>query len=98
LSRWNGFSLKAFRQNYPDGKTRNQLLVKLLFRYFEPQQGCIRIDGKDIRQLDVAEYRKRLAIVHQEVDLFNSTLLKICCTEILRQPLIKFRKPVKLLE
>jgi ATP-binding cassette subfamily B protein len=50
-------------------------LVKLLFRYFEPQQGCIRIDGKDIRQLDVGEYRKRLAIVHQDVDVFNGTLL-----------------------
>lgn len=51
-------------------------LVKLLFRYFEPQQGCIRIDGKDIRQLNVAEYRRRLAIVHQEVDIFNGTLLE----------------------
>jgi ATP-binding cassette, subfamily B, bacterial len=50
-------------------------LVKLLFRYFEPQAGCIRIDGQDIRTLDVTGYRKRLAIVHQEVDLFNGTLL-----------------------
>jgi ATP-binding cassette, subfamily B, bacterial len=50
-------------------------LVKLLFRYFEPQQGCILMDGTDIRQLDVTGYRKRLAIVHQEVDVFNGTLL-----------------------
>jgi ATP-binding cassette subfamily B protein len=50
-------------------------LVKLLFRYFEPQSGRILIDGQDIRSLDVTGYRKRLAIVHQEVDVFNGTLL-----------------------
>lgn len=50
-------------------------LVKLLFRYFEPDQGSILIDGLDIRQLDVTGYRQRLAIVHQDVDVFNGTLL-----------------------
>jgi ATP-binding cassette subfamily B protein len=50
-------------------------LVKLLLRYFEPNQGQILIDGQDIRRLDVANYRRRLAIVHQEVDVFNGTLL-----------------------
>ncbi|NJM28254.1 MAG: ABC transporter ATP-binding protein [Pseudanabaena sp. RU_4_16] len=50
-------------------------LVKLLFRYFEPSQGKILIDGQDIRDLDIRGYRRRLAIVHQEVDIFNGTLL-----------------------
>jgi ATP-binding cassette, subfamily B, bacterial len=50
-------------------------LVKLLCRYFEPTQGRILIDGEDIRTLDVTGYRRRLAIVHQEVDIFNGTLL-----------------------
>ena len=50
-------------------------LVKLLFRYFDPQSGRILIDGEDVRRLDVTGYRKRLAIVHQEVDVFNGTLL-----------------------
>ena len=50
-------------------------LVKLLLRYFDPQQGQILIDGQDIRTLDVGNYRRRLAIVHQEVDVFNGTLL-----------------------
>lgn len=50
-------------------------LVKLLFRYFDPTTGRILIDGQDVRQLDVTGYRKRLAIVHQEVDVFNGTLL-----------------------
>lgn len=51
-------------------------LVKLLFRYFDPNNGSILIDGTDIRQLDVSSYRKRLAIVHQEVDVFNGTLME----------------------
>lgn len=50
-------------------------LVKLLFRYFEPNQGCILMDGHDIRTLDVGQYRRRMAIVHQEVDIFNGTLV-----------------------
>jgi ATP-binding cassette subfamily B protein len=50
-------------------------LVKLLFRYFDPISGQVLIDGQDIRHLDITGYRKRLAIVHQEVDVFNGTLL-----------------------
>ncbi|MBD2578130.1 ABC transporter ATP-binding protein [Oscillatoria sp. FACHB-1406] len=50
-------------------------LVKLLFRYFDPSSGQILIDGEDIRTLDITRYRQRLAIVHQEVDIFNGTLL-----------------------
>ena len=50
-------------------------LVKLLFRYFDPDSGNVLIDGTDIRQLDISSYRQRLAIVHQEVDIFNGTLM-----------------------
>ncbi|MDG2616242.1 ABC transporter ATP-binding protein [Thermoleptolyngbya sichuanensis XZ-Cy5] len=50
-------------------------LVKLLFRYFEPHSGRVLIDGQDVRSLDITGYRKRLATVHQEVDVFNGTLM-----------------------
>lgn len=50
-------------------------LVKLLFRYFEPTHGHIRIDGTDISSLAIGSYRARLAIVHQEVDIFNGTIM-----------------------
>ncbi len=50
-------------------------LVKLLFRYFDPSYGQILIDGEDIRTLEIARYRRRLAMVHQEVDVFNGTVL-----------------------
>jgi ATP-binding cassette, subfamily B, bacterial len=50
-------------------------LVKLLLRYFEPTQGRICIDGTDIQSLAIGPYRSRLAIVHQEVDIFNGSIL-----------------------
>ena len=50
-------------------------LVKLLFRYFEPDRGKILVDGEDISSLDTTRYRRRLAIVHQDVDIFNGTVL-----------------------
>ena len=50
-------------------------LVKLFFRYFDPLSGRIFIDGQDITTLDITRYRQRLAIVHQEVDIFNGTVL-----------------------
>ena len=50
-------------------------LIKLLLRYFEPDRGKILIDGVDIRTLEVTGYRRRLAIVHQDVDIFNGTVL-----------------------
>jgi len=49
-------------------------LVKLLYRYFEPLNGKILIDDQDIRNLDINYYRRRLAIVHQDVDMFNGTI------------------------
>ncbi|WP_353929189.1 ABC transporter ATP-binding protein [Okeanomitos corallinicola TIOX110] len=50
-------------------------LIKLLLRYFEPNTGKILIDGEDICSFNVNKYRRRLAIVHQEVDIFNGTIL-----------------------
>ncbi|CCQ54403.1 MULTISPECIES: ABC transporter ATP-binding protein [Crocosphaera] len=50
-------------------------LIKLLLRYFQPTQGKILMDGQDIKTLDMVQYRQRLAMVHQEVEIFNGTLL-----------------------
>ncbi len=48
--------------------------VKLLFRYFEPTSGRILLNGRPIQDFNIAEYRRRLAIVHQDVDMFNGTI------------------------
>ncbi|MGK7898041.1 MAG: ABC transporter ATP-binding protein [Xenococcus sp. (in: cyanobacteria)] len=50
-------------------------LIKLLLRYFQSTQGQILMDGQDIKTLDIVQYRQRLAMVHQEVEIFNGTLL-----------------------
>jgi len=41
-------------------------LIKLLCRFYDPQQGGIRLDGVDLRDLDIAELRKQIAVLFQE--------------------------------
>ncbi len=49
-------------------------LTKLLFRFYDPQQGRILIDGQDIRQVSQQSLREALGIVPQDAVLFNDTL------------------------
>lgn len=49
-------------------------LAKLISRYYEHQNGQILIDGVDIRELDMHNYRKNLAIISQEVFLWNTSI------------------------
>jgi ATP-binding cassette subfamily B protein len=53
------------------GKTT---LTNLLLRFYDVQQGAIRIAGADIRQLPLKELRRRFAIVLQDSFLFTGTL------------------------
>lgn len=49
-------------------------LVKLLARYYEFQGGSIKIDGIDIRDMNLESYRRNLGIVQQDVFLFSGTI------------------------
>lgn len=49
-------------------------IVKLIARFYEFQEGQILIDDYDIRDFDLKEFRKQLAIISQEVFLFNDSL------------------------
>lgn len=49
-------------------------LVKLLFRLYDVNSGSVRLDGIDIREFAQREYRKLLAIVPQDVELFNASI------------------------
>ncbi len=53
------------------GKTT---LLSLLVRFYEPDEGKILIDGHDVKSLDLTFLRRQIAIVPQEVSLFNDTL------------------------
>ena len=49
-------------------------LVKLLLRFYEPQSGSIRIDGQDIRSLDLKSLRRAIGWVSQDVFLFHGSV------------------------
>ena len=48
-------------------------LVNLLLRFYEPQRGCILLDGDDIQDLTRLDLRRQVALVTQQVVLFNGT-------------------------
>jgi len=49
-------------------------LVKLLFRFYDPTQGNISIDGQDIRTVSQQSLRGAIGIVPQDTVLFNSSI------------------------
>ncbi|MCX8502276.1 MAG: ABC transporter transmembrane domain-containing protein [Alphaproteobacteria bacterium] len=49
-------------------------LLNMIPRLYDPQVGRILIDGVDIRSLELASLRRSLALVSQEVVLFNDTV------------------------
>lgn len=53
------------------GKTT---LVKLLMRFYQANSGTIRIDGKDINELDFDSYRSKFAMVLQDAWLFTGSI------------------------
>ena len=53
------------------GKTT---LIKLMMRLYDPTEGQILLDGVDIREYDVEEYRKKLGAVFQDYKLYAATV------------------------
>jgi ATP-binding cassette subfamily B protein len=53
------------------GKTT---LINLLLRFYDVNRGRIRIDGVDIREIDLAELRALFGLVLQDVHLFSGTV------------------------
>jgi ATP-binding cassette, subfamily B, bacterial len=49
-------------------------LVKLVARFYDVTSGSIRVDGVDVRDYDLAGYRRRLGVVPQEPHLFAGTV------------------------
>ncbi len=53
------------------GKTT---LCNLIARFYDPTSGSIRLDGVDLRDIEVESYRRLLGIVEQDVFLFDGTV------------------------
>jgi ATP-binding cassette subfamily B multidrug efflux pump len=53
------------------GKTT---IISLLMRFYDVQKGAIKIDGVDIKQMDIADLRRRFGVVLQDPFLFSGTV------------------------
>ncbi|HLD75330.1 MAG TPA: ABC transporter ATP-binding protein [Bdellovibrionota bacterium] len=62
---------KALVGQSGSGKTT---LAHLIPRFYDVKEGAIEIDGQDIRDYEVHSLREKIAIVSQEVFLFNTTI------------------------
>src|SRR5262249_16648734 len=49
-------------------------LCNLIARFFDPTEGTLRLDGVDLRDIEVESYRRLLGIVEQDVFLFDGTI------------------------
>ncbi|WP_338146217.1 ABC transporter ATP-binding protein [Streptomyces boncukensis] len=76
-------ALSGVRLEIPAGQTvafvgetgaGKSTLVKLVARFYDPTAGAVRVDGADLRELDLTEYRHRLGVVPQEPYLFPGTV------------------------
>jgi ABC-type multidrug transport system fused ATPase/permease subunit len=53
------------------GKTT---LASLLLRFYDPERGAVRIDGHDLRDLELASVRSRVSVVLQDALLLSGTV------------------------
>jgi ABC-type multidrug transport system fused ATPase/permease subunit len=53
------------------GKTTS---ARMIFRHYDPQKGAVLLDGEDLRKYDLPSFRKQIAIVPQDVEVFNNSI------------------------
>jgi ATP-binding cassette subfamily B protein len=58
----------------PSGAGKSTVLA-LLLRFYDPQQGAVRIDGTDAREMDPRALRRLIAVVPQEPVIFAASVL-----------------------
>jgi len=49
-------------------------LIDLVLRFHDPVKGGIVVDGTDLRELDLADWRRSIGVVSQDVFLFNDSI------------------------
>jgi ABC-type multidrug transport system fused ATPase/permease subunit len=49
-------------------------VARLIARFYEFQEGQLLVDGRDIRRLDLSQYRRHIGLVPQEPFLFSGTV------------------------
>jgi ABC-type multidrug transport system fused ATPase/permease subunit len=67
----------------PQGKTTaivgpsgagKSTLISLICRFYDPTAGKIEIDGQPLKQLDLAAWRRQIAVVSQQVHIFSTSV------------------------
>ncbi|ATL28460.1 ABC transporter ATP-binding protein [Streptomyces formicae] len=76
-------AVRGVRLSIPAGRTvalvgetgaGKSTLVKLVGRFYDATAGTVRVDGHDLRTLELTDYRRRLGIVPQETHLSGGTV------------------------
>ena len=49
-------------------------LARLIGRHYDPDQGAVRVDGHDLRDVQIRSYRRQLGVVLQDPFLFSGTI------------------------
>ena len=49
-------------------------IINLLPRFYDPEDGSIKVDGQDIKKVSLYSLRKNLSLVSQDVILFDDTI------------------------
>jgi ABC-type multidrug transport system fused ATPase/permease subunit len=49
-------------------------LAKLIARFYDPDEGAVRVDGTDLRDVELVGYRRQLGVVLQDPFLFSGTI------------------------
>ncbi|MDQ5821929.1 MAG: ABC transporter ATP-binding protein/permease, partial [Actinomycetota bacterium] len=49
-------------------------LAKIVARFYDPDRGAVRVDGNDLRELELRSYRRQLGVVLQDPFLFAGTI------------------------
>jgi subfamily B ATP-binding cassette protein MsbA len=57
----------------PSGAGKSSL-ISLICRFYDPSSGCLSIDGIPLPDLDLAWWRSQIAVVSQDVHLFNASV------------------------
>lgn len=76
-------------------------LLDLLQRHYDPREGRILLDGIDLRELSLADVRRSIAVVSQEVTLFRGSLLdnlRYACPEASREQVLDAARDAQLTE